>query len=378
MIAEDARRHFTRAFGGSPDLVVSAAGRVNLIGEHLDYNGGWALPIAIQRRTAVAIRVRDGTRLTHINSGGTGGVLALDHDRLRRQRKWTDYVSGVLDQLVAAGVALPGFEAAVASDIPSGSGLSSSAALEVAYGFAVRTVLGLDADRQALALLCQRAEREFVGVPCGAMDQLAAACGREGHALHMGFAPVTVRLVPFTERVLVFNTAVPRALRGSAYEERVRECGRALEAIQRLAPEVQTLSDATADQVEAAEMDDVVRRRARHVRSEGARVRQAVAALAAGGPFPGDVALASHASLRDDYDCSSRELDWVVERAMREPGVRGARLTGAGWGGCAVIFGAEGALEAVQRVLDADYEAAMGRRPRSWIVTADDGARIEA
>lgn len=378
MTAQEARRHFTNSFGGEPDLVVSAAGRVNLIGEHVDYNGGWALPIAIQRRTAVAIRVCAGANVTRINSGGTGGVLTLDHAALQRRRQWTDYPSGVLDQLVGEGVPLPGFEMAVASDVPSGSGLSSSAALEVAVGFAVRTVLGLETDKVRLALLCQRAEREFVGVPCGAMDQLSSACGVAGQALHMGFAPVFVKPVPFTERVLVFDTAVPRNLRGSSYEDRVKECAEALGAIQRIAPRVETLAVASLDQVEAAEMSDVSRRRARHVVGECARVRQAVETLASGQAFPGEVALASHASLRDDYDCSSTELDWVVEHAMREPGVHGARLTGAGWGGCAVIFGAADALEGVQRALETDYEAAFGRRARGWIVSADDGARVEA
>lgn len=378
MIADDARRYFEQSFGGEPTLVVSAAGRVNLIGEHVDYNGGEALPIAIQRRTAVAIRLRDGASVTRINSGGTGGVLTLDHTQLRRRSKWTDYPSGVLDQLIGAGVDIPGLEVAVASDIPSGSGLSSSAALEVSFGFAVRSLLGLDTDPVALALLCQRAEREFAGVPCGAMDQLSAACGVEGHALHIGFAPVMVRPVPFTETVLVVDTAVPRSLRASAYADRVRECANALAAIRIVAPDVTELAQATMEQLDRAEMPDVERRRARHVIAECARVRQAVQVLATGAPFPGDLALASQASLRDDYECSSPELDWLVQYAMRSPGVRGARLTGAGWGGCAVVFGDEGALESLSRTLPEPYAAATGHRPRSWLVTADAGARREA
>lgn len=377
MTGDEARRHFARAFGGEPSLVASAAGRVNLIGEHVDYNGGVALPIAIQRRTAVAVRARAGERVTRINSGGTGGVLTLDHAQLRRRKKWTDYPSGVLDQLIGDGVDVPGLDVAVASDIPSGSGLSSSAALEVAFGYAVRSLLGLDTDPVALALLCQRAEREFVGVPCGAMDQLSSACGVPGHALHMGFAPVSVRPVPFAESVLIVNTAVPRSLRASAYADRVEECAGALAAIQRVAPEVAVLASATAAELDRAEMPDVQRRRARHVIAECARVRQAVEALGAGARFPGALALASHASLRDDYECSSRELDWVVEYAMRSPGVSGARLTGAGWGGCAVVFGELSALEALSRAIPPDYAAAIGSRPRSWVVAADAGAQLE-
>ena len=377
MIADEARRHFTRSFGGEPTLVASAAGRVNLIGEHVDYNGGEALPIAIQRRTAVAVRLRAGDRVTRINSGGTGGILTLDHAQLRRRKQWTDYPSGVLDQLIGAGIDVPGLDVAVASDIPSGSGLSSSAALEVAFGFAVQSLLGLDTDAVALALLSQRAEREFVGVPCGAMDQLSAACGVAGHALHMGFAPVRVRPVPFTETVLVVDTAVPRSLRASAYADRVQECAAALLAIQRIAPDVTTLAAATTDQLDRAEMPDVERRRARHVIAECERVRQVVQVLASGARFPGAVALASHASLRDDYECSSRELDWVVEYAMRTPGVSGARLTGAGWGGCAVVFGEPRALESLSRAIVTDYATAIGTKPRAWVVSADAGARLE-
>lgn len=378
MIVDDVRRHFEQSFGGEPTLVVSAAGRVNLIGEHVDYNGGEALPIAIQRRTAVALRARDGARVTRINSGGTGGVLTLDHAKLARRRKWTDYPSGVLDQLIGAAVELPGLEVALASDVPSGSGLSSSAALEVSFDFAVRSLLGLDADRVAMALECQRAEREFVGVPCGAMDQLSAACGVTGHALHMHFAPVAVRPVPFTEHVLVVDSAVPRNLRTSAYADRVAECAAALTAIQRVDPAVATLSAATVDHLASATMTDVQRRRARHVITEGVRVRAVVAALAAGERFPGDLALASHASLRDDYECSSPELDWIVSYAMQRPGIAGARLTGAGWGGCAVVFGELGALEGVASALPAAYVPAMGHKARCWIVSADAGARLES
>ena len=378
MIANEAREHFRKSFKHEPTLVVSAAGRVNLIGEHVDYNGGEALPIAIQRRTAVAISVREHERRTRINSGGTGGVLSLDRQKLSRKKRWTDYPAGVLQQMLRGGMELPGFEVAVASDVPSGSGLSSSAALEVAFGFAVRTLLGLPTDLVELALTCQRAEREFVGVPCGAMDQLSAACGREGHALHMRFDPATVRAVPFTDTVLIIDSAVPRSLRQSAYSERVAECQAALAALQQVAPEVQSLSAASMAQLDAAAMPDVPRRRAKHVIAECERVRRTVETLATGARFPGDLAIASHESLRGDYECSSPELDWIVEYALKAPGVAGARLTGAGWGGCAVIFGAPDALAALREPLVHDYTASVGHAARGWLVTADDGARIEA
>jgi len=378
VIADDARLFFEKSFQAEPTLVASAAGRVNLIGEHVDYNGGEALPIAIQRRTAVAIRVRDGARVMRINSGGTGGVLRIDYAKLARRRKWTDYPSGVLMQLIESGVDVPGLEVAIASDVPSGAGLSSSAALEVSFDFAVRALLGVDTERTALALECQRAEREFVGVPCGAMDQLSAACGQAGHAMHMGFAPVQVRSVPFTESVLVVDTAIPRSLRASAYGARVQECAHALDAIRQIAPDVATLAAATMEQVERVAMPNIVRRRARHVVSECARVRQVVEVLARGARFPGELALASHASLRDDYEASSKELDWIVEFAMQQSGITGARLTGAGWGGCAIAFGEEHALRALEATLPPAYEHAIGHAPRTWLVSADDGARIDA
>lgn len=376
-VARDARRFFVRAFGGEPELVVSAAGRVNLIGEHVDYNGGIALPIAIQRRTAVAIRRHREGRWTRIQSGGNGGVLKIDHAKLARCKRWTDYPAGVLDQLMEAQHDLPGFDVALASNIPSGSGLSSSAALEVGFDFAVRTILGLDTARIPLALECQRAEREFVGVPCGAMDQLSAACGQAGNALHMSFAPVRVHPVPFREKVLVFNTAVPRGVRSSAYRERVAECAEALTAIQRSDPTVATLADASLEQVEVMPMAEVPRQRARHVVTECDRVRRVVDALTAGALFPGELAVESHRSLREAYECSSRELDWVVDTAMQTSGVRGARLTGAGWGGCAIVFGDESALLNLQETLPLHYEATMGHRGRAWLVSADDGVRVE-
>jgi galactokinase len=373
----DVRSHFTRAFGSAPAVVASAPGRVNLIGEHTDYNGGVVLPIAVDLRTSVAVSTRVGARVTRLVSGGTGGIVSIDHARLERAGRWTDYVAGVLDEFARLGFDVPGLDIAIESDVPSGGGLSSSAALEVATAFGIASVLGATMDLRELALSCQRAERDFVGVPCGAMDQLASALGREGHALHVDCATLDVHHVPFVETVMVFDTAVPRSLRRSAYADRVRECALALSALREADPGLEALGRATLEAVARAPMDDVVRRRARHVVTECARVREACAILEPGAPFPGQLALASHHSLREDYDASCAELDWVVERATRSDGVRGARLTGAGWGGCAVIFGEPWALETLGDGLAADYQAAFGRKSRSWLLSAAEGVRAE-
>ena len=377
MSGSDARSHFTRAFGGAPDLVVSAPGRVNLIGEHTDYSGGEVLPIAIGLRTWVAVRARAGAAVSRLVSGGAGGMFTLDHARLERMGRWTDYVGGVLSELIRDGVDVPALDVAIASDLPSGGGLSSSAALEVSTAFAIRTLLGAPPDRRATALLCQRAERDFVGVPCGAMDQLSSALGGAGQALHVDCATIAARPVTFAEPVLVIDTSVPRSLRRSAYNDRVRECGAAVTALRVARPSLDVLAHATLDEIERAAMAEVPRRRARHVVSECARVRAACAALECGAPFPGDLAFASHASLRDDFEASCAELDWIVERARTAAGIRGARLTGAGWGGCAVVFGESAALEAFHAVAAVEYDRAFGRRTRGWIVRASDGVRVE-
>ena len=222
-----------------------------------------------------------------------------------------------------------------------------------------------------------RAETGFVGVPCGIMDQFASALAREGSALHVWCDTMRTEQVRCNEHVLIFDTGVSRGLRQSAFATRRDECARALAAIQREHPEVRELAHATLAQVRTCVADLVLRKRATHVVEENMRVKLAVAALEKTGIIPGELLVASHASLRDLYECSSPELDWFVAHVLAYPGVRGARLTGAGWGGCAIATGEPEALSAVVAPLEAAYSRQFPHRARSWVVSPASGARIE-
>ena len=376
MSAADVRTLFAPVFGGEPAVVSSAPGRVNLIGEHTDYNGGEVLPIAIARRTYVAVRPNGGSRW-RAASATQSAAGEFDAHEPSRSGEWWDYVAGIVSTLAAQARPVPACDIAVWSDVPAGAGLSSSAALEVATATALSELRSLDLAPRDIGLVGWHAEVEFVGVASGIMDQFASALARRRHALHVWCDTTEVEQVPMPDAVLIFDTAVPRALRASAYNTRRAECDEALALLRRADPGLPSLAAAEPEAVRAARLPDPLSRRALHVSEETRRVREAVAALKAGAELPGPLLLASHASLRDLYECSSPELDWFVDRAMRSPGVRGARLTGAGWGGCAIAVGAADALAAAAPEISADYERAFGRAPRTWLTHAEDGARVE-
>ena len=309
-----------------------APGRVNLIGDHTDYTGGLVLPMAIDRRTTV--EGAPGGDVVELRSEAEPEVARVPltvGDPASVEPAWARYVAGVVAELRPAR----GLRGVVRSDVPLGAGLSSSAALEVAVALA----LGFDGERRALAALCQRAEQRASGVPCGIMDQLTAVAGVEGHALLIEcdtLAVTPVRL-PASLDVVVVHSGERRALAGSEYAARRADCEAAAEAIG-------PLRAATLADVEAIE-DPRLRRRARHVVTENARVAAFAGALAVGDAAgAGALMLESHASLRHDFDVSTAALDALVARLSETPGVHGARLTGAGFGGCVVALGDPGAL----------------------------------
>jgi len=376
MTAHSAGAFFRTTFGDDPDLIASSAGRVNLIGEHLDYNGGQVLPMAIERRTQVAIRhARNGSSVAASASHRAVGRFDVEHPV--RAGHWWDYVAGVVVALAREGVHVPQFEAAVWSDVPSGAGLSSSAALEVATGTALNALAGASLPLKTIARAGWRAENEFVGVPCGIMDQFASALGQPGHALHIWCDTEATEQVPFSESVLIFDTATKRSLRTSDFQRRREECEDAFRRLRQIYPDLRNLASATPEQVRDAHLPEPLDRRALHVTEENVRVQQVVAALKAGEPIPGDLLYASHRSLRDLFQCSTPELDWFVDEASRVPGIVGARLTGAGWGGCAIAVGARDALERAAAELPEKYERAFGRQPRTWITRAAAGAHVD-
>ncbi|MEO8564378.1 MAG: galactokinase [bacterium] len=380
--ASSVRALFLERFGRAPDVVASAPGRVNLIGEHTDYNGGEVLPIAITRRTWVAVGRRDGeeTPTLRAASATQPQMGSSDLGSPSRSGEWWDYLVGVAAPLVAAsGTTSPGvsLDVAVASDVPAGAGLSSSAALEVATALAVGGALGTDQSLREAALTAWRAETGFVGVSCGIMDQFASALGREGEALHLECDTATYDFAPFRDTLLIFDTAIPRTLRTSHYNERRAECEEALRLMRLIWPSLPTLAAAEPEQVLEARLPSPLEGRALHVSRETRRVREAVASLRAGGCISRELLVGSHQSLRDLYECSRAELDWVVDRAIALPGVRGARLTGAGWGGCAIVVGDENALRDAAPVLAREYEQRFNLTPRSWLSAAASGARVE-
>ncbi|MEO8909313.1 MAG: galactokinase [Gemmatimonadaceae bacterium] len=377
MNAADARDYFRQVFGGDPDIIGSAPGRVNLIGEHTDYNGGQVLPIAINRRTYFAVRVCTNAKLTRIASSREPDTGKFDVRHVSAVGKWWDYVSGVCAAMESNGVHLPQFEAIVLTDVPMGSGLSSSAALEVATAISLGEIAGEPLDMKKLALLSWGVETQFVGVACGIMDQFASTLCLAGHALHLWCDTLESEQVTMPDAVLIFDTASPRELRGSQFNQRRAECEEALALLRRSRPSLLHLAAASIDEVLGAGLPPTIRKRAMHVVEENARVEQVVTQLMQTHTLPGDVLYRSHESLRDNYECSTPELDWFVDAVRVKPGVTGARLTGAGWGGCAIAVGDLEGLAASADDLSSRYEARFGRKPKIWLTRAGTGARIE-
>ncbi|MFL5500191.1 MAG: galactokinase [Gemmatimonadaceae bacterium] len=367
---------FSEKFGTQPEVISSAPGRVNLIGEHTDYNGGEVLPIAIDRRTYIAIQRSDlgRSRVASVSESLSG---EFDARSPVRAGAWWDYLAGVCAQLTAGGIEVPQFDALVISDVPTGAGLSSSAALEVATSLALSALSGTALEPKELAIVSWRAENQFVGVGCGVMDQFASALCEPSAALHLWCDTLETQSVPMRESVLIFDTATTRSLLGSEFNTRRAECEKALRLIRGVFPEVPNLAAASLDQIEEARLPTNLRLRARHVVEENARVGQVVAALQATGHVPGERLYASHESLRTQYECSTPELDWFVDRMAVTSGITGARLTGAGWGGCAIALGEPDVLRAVGHATAGEYAEKFGLQPRTWLTSAAEGARLD-
>ena len=391
--ADDVARAFKSAFGRAP-RVYRAPGRVNLIGEHTDYNDGFVMPMALDRSTWVAAAPRSDRRLV-VRSRELDETATIDLDAPRSgpAGRWTDYVRGVacvLDDFVGCDgargfqpsdrrspetlvlhsekLALTGVDMLIASDVPIGAGLCSSAALEVACGAALLDLGGVTIDLTSLAQACQRAEHDFAGTRCGVMDQMIACYGRAGHALMLDTRSLERTWVPLPPavRVVVCNTMVTHALASAEYNARRADCETGVRALARRRPEIRSLRDATPLQLDAIR-DDVpahVWRRCRHVIAENDRVVRAAAAVKAG-DFPrfGALMAASHASLRDDYEVSCPELDIMAAIVSSIDGVFGARMTGGGFGGCVV------ALAHPDRA-----NALLSLGEDSWRIVPSDGA----
>lgn len=374
---------FERRFGARPRWIARAPGRVNLIGDHTDYNDGYVLPMAIDRAVWIALRPSaDGQ--VRVYSLDFGEQAEFDPDALPAERvsggadSWFEYVRGVAWALAEARCAVKGWEGVAAGDVPLGAGLSSSAALELAVARAFASIGALKWEPAAMARIAQRAENAWVGVNCGIMDQLISAAGAEGHALLIDCRSLETRPVPMpaAAAVIVLDTATRRGLVTSAYNERRAQC----EAAARFFG-VPALRDVSADTFAAREheLDDTTRRRARHVITENARTLEAADALARGDVATvGTLMNASHESLKSDFSVSRPELDAMVDLAREHRGCFGARMTGAGFGGCAVALVARDAAAEFSAAVSASYEAAVGLQPSVYVCQASQGASLES
>jgi galactokinase len=366
---------FAPRFGSPPSAIVRAPGRVNLIGEHTDYNDGFVLPMAIDRAIWIALRPRPD-RLVVVHSLDFAETAEFDLDRLEKQSGWIEYLKGVAWALQQDAYRVHGFDAVVAGDVPIGAGLSSSAAWELAAARAFAVTSGFTWDATQMALVGQRAENQWVGMNCGIMDQMISAAGQADHALLIDCRSLETQPVPLPPGivVLVLDTATRRGLVDSAYNERRSQC----EAVAKFFS-VKALRDVTLDQLNEKRdlLDRVAYRRARHVISENERTLQAADAMKRGETIElGQLMQLSHMSLRDDFEVSSRELNVMVECAERQSGCYGARMTGAGFGGCAVALVRQNAAEAFSSSIATEYQAATGLTPNIYICTAANGAEI--
>jgi galactokinase len=367
---------FVSRYGGRPSRWVAAPGRVNLIGEHTDYNEGFVLPAAIDRHVVMAVRPRaDRTVNLFAADFDEASSFDLDDFQLDPRQRWSNYERGVAWALQNAGHQLAGMDVVLSSDVPVGSGLSSSAALEVATACAFQVLSGVEIDGVQRALLCQKAENDFVGMRCGIMDQYISSLGKRDHALLIDCRSLEYELAPIPAgcSVVVCNTKKRRGLVDSEYNTRRQECERGARLLG-----VAALRDVTPAQFEAQadRLDEVTRKRCRHIVTEDQRVLDAVAAMRAGDLARlGELMNASHVSLRDDYQVSCAELDAMVEAAWRQEGVWGARMTGAGFGGCAVSLVREEAAPAFVERVAAEYTRATGLIPEIYVCRAEDGAR---
>lgn len=378
---------FREAFdpGANPAELIGARapGRVNLIGEHTDYNDGYVFPMAIDREVILVGRRRPDRRVA-VYSADYGARSEFDLDAIAKdpQAPWSDYLRGVVDVLQKEGYRLGGLEAVVVGDVPQGAGLSSSAAFEVSAVAFLDGLFDLGIDPVRRALLAQQAENEFVGVKCGIMDQFAASLGKAGHALFIDCRTLDYERVPFDLSgaiVMVVNTNKKRGLVDSEYNARRRECEEGAAYFARRLPGVKALRDVTPGQFEAhaSGLGQTARKRSRHVVNECARVLQAVEALKNSDLETfGRLMYASHESLRSDFEVSCFELDTIVEIAQRVPGVYGARMTGAGFGGCAVALVRESAAAELEARIREEYPKRTGLEPEIFRFRPVDGAGV--
>ncbi len=355
-----------------------APGRVNIIGDHIDYNGGKVLPVAISLGTTAIVRLRKDN-IVQMSSTETKGKVRVDLDKeiaYDKRAGWGNYPMGVLHFLKATDMPIFGADVLFTSTLPIGAGLSSSASLEVLTGFTFMTLAGKEVDRLALAMLCQQVENDFIGVQCGIMDQFAVAMGKKGQAMFLDCSTLDFEYVPFQTgdyQLLIMDTNSPRELAGSEYNDRRLQCLEAVGVINSKRP-IEYLCQATFSEIEELIEDSNVQSRARHVVWENQYVHEAKEELEDGDLKAfGECLDASHLSLANDYEVSCYELDVLVDAARSFPDCLGARMTGAGFGGCAIALVHKDAVEKIKTYVGGRYEAATKMEARFYVCDVVDG-----
>jgi galactokinase len=381
-LAQHTAHEFKKTYFRDPQWLVAAPGRVNVIGEHTDYNDGFVLPMAIERYTVIAAAPNHTSHI-HLRSALGDKPVMLDVTKPLAplaKGNWGNYPAGVVAGFIGRGIKPEGFDALIGSTVPLGGGLSSSAALEVATATLLEVVTGKKLEPIEKALLCQKAEHEFAGMPCGIMDQFISTLGKENHLLLLDCRSRRTELVPMSDptvAVLIINTNVKHELTGSEYPTRRKQCEAAAQALG-----VPSLRDATPELLEAnqARLEPLVYRRARHVIGEIERTTLAAAGVRAGNwPTVGQLMYASHRALKDDYEVSCQELDTVVEIAQAigpDGGVIGCRMTGGGFGGCCVALVRTDAVEAISARIAAEYQQRTGIAPTLFLSRPSQGASV--
>ncbi len=379
--ARDVAQEFGHRFGRRP-TVSRAPGRVNLIGEHTDYNDGFVMPAALEFATLVAASPRPDRRL-HVYSIILDQAREFDLDAPAEtgRHDWSDYIFGVTVMLERSGRRLSGADLVVSTDVPLGSGLSSSAALEVSSAHALLTASGLPFEPIAVAKICQRAENDYVGMRCGVMDQYASACGVAGAALLIDCRTLESRNVPIAPnlRLLIANSGVRHQHAGGEYNARREACEEGVRLLKPALGPIKALRDVTLEALEAnrKRLPELIYRRCRHIVTENARVLGAEHALIAGDfAVCGAAMNASHASMRDDFEITCPEVDFLAELAQATLGVYGSRMTGGGFGGCTVSLVEASAVDRVSQILVDGYRVGCGRDAEVYVCSPSDGARL--
>jgi galactokinase len=374
-------RSYAEIFGEEPDIAVRAPGRINLIGEHTDYNKGFVLPVAIDRQLTLTLGRRADKKVI-IYSGDFGEEVSFDlsQDSYDSKIVWSNYPRGVIQSLKMEGCELKGFNAFFRGDIPMGVGLGSSAAVEVAFAYGLDQLFGLALKPTKIALLCQEAENSFVGVNCGVMDQFISLLGRKDHALlldcrSLEYQYIRLKLKGF--RLVVIDTGIKRELQDTRYNIRRNECEQAVKVISRCLKATQSLREVSLLEFNNIKdfLPDNLRMRSQHVIEENKRVRLCSRLLEKGNLKGfGRLMIRSHQSLRDLFEVSCNELNFIVEKLGKDPGVLGARMTGAGFGGCAIALIKEDYIESLAPELSGKYRKRFSLEPKFYPIKAADGA----